>query len=148
MDNTEIWRPIRGFEGLYEVSNHGRVRGVERIIKHNKGGAILKKAGLLKGSINPKGYSQVKLSVDGKTFIRSVHRLVAFAFLAHATPELQVNHKDLDKLNNHVANLAVVMRHQKVNQALTADITPLHKPVQAPVTQDLQSIIISVFKRS
>lgn len=143
MDNTESWRPVRGFEGLYEVSSHGRVRGVERIIRHNKGGAILKKGGLLKGGTNPKGYSQVKLSVDGKTFVRSVHRLVAFAFLADADPESRINHKDLNKLNNHVANLAVATRKQKVDQALTAGITPTHKPGRTPVTKELQSIITS-----
>lgn len=90
----EEWRDIKGYEGLYQVSNEGRVRslnyhmqkGVERI---------------LLSSINTGGYLQVV--IDDKPV--RVHRLVAEAFISNPSNLPYVNHKDEDKTNNNVDNL-------------------------------------------
>lgn len=91
----EEWRDIKGYEGLYQVSNMGRVRSMSRRINNT----------LLKGellSLNVKtGYQKVSLS--GKHFF--VHRLVAFAFCEGYAPGLVVNHKDENKTNNKADNL-------------------------------------------
>ena len=93
---SEIWKPIKGYEGKYEISNYGRVKSYAQ----NKDGKIT--AGLL----NQKGYRVVRLydqPQHGKWY--QVHRLVAMAFIENPNNYEQVNHKDEDKSNNHVDNL-------------------------------------------
>ena len=87
----EIWKDIEGYEGLYQVSNEGRVRSV----RNNK---ILKPSNLDK-------YPIVIFSVDGKRFGKRVHRLVAEAFIPNPQNLPCVNHKDENKTNNKVENL-------------------------------------------
>ena len=87
----EIWKTINNYEGLYEVSNLGRVRDS-------------------KGNIKPmykqnKGYSCLSLYVNGKIYHPTIHRLVAEAFLTKKEGLNQVNHKDGNKDNNCVDNL-------------------------------------------
>lgn len=86
----EIWKPVVGYEGLYEVSSYGRVRRVNK--------------DLLKLQ-NVKGYNQVCLYKNGISTGLRVHRLVAQAFLPNPDNLPQVNHKDEDKTNNNVDNL-------------------------------------------
>lgn len=95
MKQPEVWKPIRGYEGLYEVSNYGRVKS----FKWNSNGKILSPAK------NNKGYYFVSLSKDGKAKGHTIHRLVAEAFIQNPSNLPQVNHKDEDKRNNHVTNL-------------------------------------------
>lgn len=94
----EEWRPVAGYNSVYEVSNHGRVL---RTGTSRPGG----KARLLKPAIGNRGYWVVALCYGSvrKTF--TVHRLVAAAFLPTQDPTLEVNHIDGDKLNCHITNL-------------------------------------------
>lgn len=92
---VEIWKPVVGFEGLYEVSNQGRVKSIPR--KRCKGN-------VLKPHI-VKGYEYVHLSKDGKAKYLKVHRLVADAFLPEIQGKSYVNHIDGNKTNNSVKNL-------------------------------------------
>ena len=88
----EIWKPVVGYEGLYEVSNFGRVRSLRR----NK---ILK----LKNEVD--GYIRVTLCNGGTEKLYQVHRLVAQAFIPNPDNLPQINHKDEVKSNNIVTNL-------------------------------------------
>ena len=103
----EIWKSVVGYEGLYEVSNKGNVRGVKRnklsCLKHQNGSVIIKPKPK-KPTITNKYYSVV-LSKNGKTKNIRVHRLVAQAFLENPNNLPQINHKDENKLNNCVENL-------------------------------------------
>ena len=92
----EEWRPIQGFEGLYEVSDWGRVKS----LANNKA----RKEKILKGTKTPNGYLLVGLHKDGKVVWKLVHRLVAEAFLENPNNLPQVNHKDENKENNNVEN--------------------------------------------
>ena len=92
----EIWRPVKGFEGLYEVSNCGRVK---RLISRGK--TVNK---ILKQWIRNVYYA-VALRKDKKTKVYSVHRLVAEAFIPNPDNLPCVNHKDENKVNNCVDNL-------------------------------------------
>lgn len=103
----EIWKDIVGYEGFYEVSNTGKVRGVERIKTSslcNQHGTVTIKPKLRKPIIVNKYYS-VNLSKYGKIKHLRVHRLVAEAFLENPNSLPQINHKDENKLNNCVENL-------------------------------------------
>lgn len=90
---TEIWRDIDGYEGLYQVSNFGRVKSFWR------GGRILKP------NLNRCGYLQVTLCCGGKQKHMYVHRLVAQAFVPNPESKCEVNHIDGDKTDNRAENL-------------------------------------------
>jgi hypothetical protein len=93
----EIWRPIKGYEGLYEVSNLGRVRSLP-----NK---THKEVKYLKDHIDRFGYCKVVLFKDNKISNFQVHRLVAEAFIPNPNNLSCVNHKDECKNNNVWTNL-------------------------------------------
>lgn len=99
----EIWRPVIEFEGLYEISNFGRVKSIEKSVNNN-GGLQYRKEKILKPHRNIHGYLQVDLSKN-KTFTKTIHRMVALAFIPNPMNKAQVNHKDGNKINNFVDNL-------------------------------------------
>ena len=93
----EIWRDIKNYEGIYEVSNLGRIKSISRngTIKENR---ILKPNKVM-------GYSQVGLQKYGTRKHKKIHRLVAEAFIPNPENKKEVNHKDGNKANNCVDNL-------------------------------------------
>ena len=100
----ERWAPVKNYEGHYEVSTHGKVRSIARIVKRPVQGDCFKKAIDRKLHFTPKGYYRVQL-VIGKPYNVMVHRLVAEAFIPNPLGKPVVNHKDGNKINNHVSNL-------------------------------------------
>ena len=92
---AEIWKPIAGYEGLYEVSDLGRVRSFHKC----------EEGRILKTSKNNNGYLRVALSKHGNTRFYAVHRLVAEAFLFKPEGKDTVNHIDFDITNNQIENL-------------------------------------------
>lgn len=101
----EEWRPIVGFEGLYEVSNTGQVRSLDRCLVNSLGRSVFIKGKLLKIYDNTFGYKFVSLVMDKHSSPTYVHRLVAQAFIPNPQGLPQVNHKDENKSNNRVENL-------------------------------------------
>ena len=100
LNMEEIWKEVKDFEGLYEVSNFGNVRSLDRI---SKDGRHLK-GKTLKQHNNIDGYLVVNLrNNDSHSYF--VHRLVAIAFIPNPGNKPQVNHIDEDKENNKVENL-------------------------------------------
>ena len=99
--NGETWRPVKGYEGFYEVSDCGRVRSVEHIdnIKH------LHPSKVLKPRADNRGYMRVHLSKEGDAKYYSVHRLVAQAFVDKPDGCDIVNHLDSNPSNNCADNL-------------------------------------------
>lgn len=97
----EKWVDIEGFEGLYQVSNLGRVKSVFTKRKDKRGREYKHSPRIIKQSFTTTGYLKVKLS--GKDY--KVHRLVAQAFLTKPQNKNIINHKDFDPLNNNVNNL-------------------------------------------
>ena len=105
-DSLEVWKSVKGYEGLYEVSNKGNVRSVDRYVKGNSKQEPYFVKGKAK-SINAKnnGYLVVNLCKNNICRSKHVHRLVAEAFIKNTFNKRTVNHKDFDKTNNCVENL-------------------------------------------
>ena len=103
---NEIWHPCAGYETHYEVSNLGNVRSIERMVNNRLHNGLKKSpAKLLKQGKSKSGYFIVSFCVDGLKSNQTVHRLVARAFITNESNKPQVNHKDGNKLNNHIDNL-------------------------------------------
>lgn len=100
----EEWRKIEGYEGLYEVSNLGNVRSIDKWVNRN-GDKYFKKGRVLKPMNDKKGYVMVNLSKEGKTKVCYIHRLVAKAFIPNPENLPEVNHINEVKTNNCVENL-------------------------------------------
>jgi len=104
---AEIWKEIDGWEGIYQVSNYGRLKS----FKGDPQGNVL-------SNVNKTGgyFSVVLCFRDKKRYVR-MHRLVAEAFLFRRNRLLQINHKDGDKQNNKVENLEWVTPRENMLHA-------------------------------
>jgi len=102
----EIWKDIPGYEGLYQVSNHGRVKSF-----HGGGESMIRQR------TNLRGYVYVFLHANGNRKNSRVHRLVGEAFLDNPENKPEINHKDGVKNNNHADNLEWVTRSENQKHA-------------------------------
>ena len=114
----EIWKNIDGFEDEYMVSNLGRVKSIDRksfdCSKYN-----FYKGNVLKPQRNRNGYLYILLSRNGHKYYRTIHRLVANAFIRNPLNKREVDHIDTDKSNNVVSNLRWATRKENVNNQIT-----------------------------
>lgn len=110
----EIWRNIEGYEGLYQVSNMGRVRSLDRWVDNKGNSKRLIKGKILK-TVGNNGYQHVLLCKNGKGKWFYVHRLVAMAFLPNPDNLPEINHISEDKTNNFYGNLEWCDRKYNVN---------------------------------
>ena len=106
---SELWKSVVGYEGFYEVSNHGNVRSVDRIIEKNNAFGYApqpRKGKMMVCPIDMYGYKNIGFRNGGAKKMFKVHTLVAVAFIGKCPDDCnQINHKDSDKLNNTVDNL-------------------------------------------
>ena len=110
----EVFKPIAGYEGLYEISNLGRVKSLPKF-HHTRYGGYIKKEKILENRLDSYGYQFVILCKNKiqKNFL--VHRLVANTFLDNPNNYDSINHKDENKLNNSVENLEFCDRNYNNN---------------------------------
>ena len=101
----EIWKDINNYEGIYQCSNLGRIRSLDRYVYEHSGKKQFRKGQIMKLRLNPNGYFQVPLNKNGKRKMCSVHILVAKTFLKQRYKTDIVNHKDGNKQNNNLENL-------------------------------------------
>ena len=104
----EEWKDIKGYEGRYQISSFGRVKslnyrctGREKILDFK--------------STNSRGYVIAKLCKEGKVKSYTVHKLVAEAFIPNPNNYKEINHRDENKINNHVSNLEWCTRKYNCN---------------------------------
>ena len=120
---AEIWKDIEGYEGLYQVSNLGRVKSLDRIvITNNRWGGLTErnlKSRILKQTTDSLGrYLMVILSKDGVVKTKLVHRLVAKSFIQRDAIKFEVNHIDGNKRNNRLDNLEYCTRTENIKHAV------------------------------
>lgn len=128
---VEVWKDIEGYEGLYQVSNLGRVKALERIRYCNKGYGRVKEHIMKQTNANSEYY---RVPLTNKEHIKkyySVHRLVAMAFIKNDNPteKTDVNHKDGNKANNNVDNLEWCTRTYNIQHAFKNGLNPSIKYV-------------------
>ena len=123
----EIWKDIKGYEGIYQVSSEGRVRSLDRV--EDRGRNI--KGKILKPSINPYGYCVVGLFKNGTQKKNMVHRLLAEAFIPNPDNKPEIDHINTIKIDNTVflnedgsvnydkTNLRWVTKKENMNNPLT-----------------------------
>ncbi|HSH25866.1 MAG TPA: NUMOD4 domain-containing protein [Massilibacterium sp.] len=103
---AEEWKDVIDYEGLYQVSNTGKVRTVSRMIKHSRGGLRKHKQIILKQRIMPNGYHRIEvINKQGERKGVYVHRWVAQSFVKNPGDKQEVNHIDGNKSNNNANNL-------------------------------------------
>jgi len=101
-EQKEVWLPVKGYEGIYEVSDKGRVKSLIR--------KKVTKEKILLGGVNSSGYITVSLSKNNSYRSYSIHRLVSIAFLNHnpCGMDIVVDHIDNNPLNNRLENLQLI----------------------------------------
>ena len=114
MDNQEIWCDVKGYEGLYKVSNLGRIKMLERQVFANKSKKTIK-AHILKQYENPKGYLFVDLwsKNKGKRFF--THRIVLNSFVGASKPSQECNHKNENRKDNRIENIEWLTHKANLN---------------------------------
>ena len=101
----EIWKDVVGYEGLYQVSTLGRVKGLRRLISCKNGMTLPQKERFMTPCLGKKGYLSVMLANHGKNKFCKIHRLVLTAFVENPSNKPHINHIDNNKLNNRLDNL-------------------------------------------
>lgn len=101
----EKFKPVKGYAGIYEISNLGRVKSISRIIERKDGNTRVTEDRIILPFLTKCGYHQIVLCKDGVRKKHYIHRLVANAFLPNLNNLPIINHKDENKLNNRVDNL-------------------------------------------
>ena len=104
---SEQWKPVPGYEGMYEVSDYGNVRSLDRTITYRDARrARVRGKPLRPGLSGDDGYELVALSKNGRPITRHVHRLVLETFVGLPPLGMECRHLDGDQLNNNLTNLA------------------------------------------
>lgn len=140
----EVWKDIYGYEGLYQVSNLGRVKSF-----YARNGRLSNQSRTLKPKLDRYGYLKLTLCKNKNYKYVTIHRLVATSFIDNPENKSEVNHKDGNKLNNCVENLEWLTGLENIYHAFTAGLTPktpLNNPKSIKISQyDLNGNFIKTF---
>lgn len=131
MHIEEIWKDIKDYEGLYQISSYGRVRSLDRYVKGRYNNMQLIKGKILSICYNKRvNVYEIHLRKNNKRKCFKIHRLVADAFVYNDDPKNKttVNHIDGNRANNNVENLEWVSYSNNLEHAYTK----LHRPINRP----------------
>lgn len=118
-DQLEIWKPIKGYEGIYEFSNLNNVKSLSRIIKKKNGAVVNLKEKILKQNFNT-GYYRVGLYLNGELSNLGIHQLVAMEHLGHTVCgfKLVVDHINDIKTDNRIENLQIITQRENIIKSI------------------------------
>ena len=114
------WQDIPGYEGYYQASRNGTIRGVERLIKRRNSNYTKKSKVIAQTRHKKTGYMQVMLCRDGVQKRIHTHKLIALTFIGDNPAALEINHKDHDKTNNAAENLEYMTRLENLRYSIAA----------------------------
>lgn len=132
----EIWKPIFGYEGIYSISDHGKIKSHVRKFRT--------KEKILKNYKDKNGYFKVSLSSNGIKKLFKIHQLVCINFLNKDSFNLVVNHKDGNKENNHVSNLEYITSSQNSIHAFNIGLRKILKGSQIGTSKLNEKEIITI----
>ena len=156
----EEWKDIKGYEGLYQVSNLGKVKSMYRLVRCRGGNRSVKERIIHQSYASKMGYRTVALSKNNCVTTILVHRLVAEAFIPNPDNLPCINHKDADVSNNIITNLEWCTHEYNSNYYICkqrqsvamkqrySDLTTLHKniPKPHPVCQlDIHGNLVKIY---
>lgn len=118
LNKVEIWKPVKGFENFYQVSNLGNISNYKKILKTYR---------------NNSGYKMIDLRVNNIRTKVLVHRLIAQAFIENTQGYPYVNHKDGNKENNSVENLEWCSNSMNILHARHTGLNPYNKPTKGKI---------------
>lgn len=121
---SENWKPVKDYEGIYEVSDTGLVRSLDRVDRLNR----FKKGTLKAPCDNGRGYLCVNLKAHGKQAQKTIHRLVATAFIPNPDNLPVINHIDGNRGNNDISNLEWCTQLENMRHAFKTGLIK-HKPL-------------------
>lgn len=125
----ETWKDIIGFEGLYQASNAGRVKSLERVVSCGKGNRIIKEA-IKKPGKNSSGYPVINLFKNSKCYPHTVHSLIARYFIPNPSNFPEVNHKNGIKSDNDINNLEWVTYSMNIKHAYDTGLRKKQAPMK------------------
>ena len=111
----EIWKPVKDYEGLYEISNLGRIRSCDRIVSFGKQKRLSKGKILIQNTAGS-NYNHIKLSKNNIVKRKYIHRLVCEAFIPNTENKPEINHINENKRDNRVENLEWVTKKENMNR--------------------------------
>lgn len=132
----EEWRDIPGWEGMYQASDHGRIRSLDRNVTGSRGNDISLRGKVLRQNADKAGYLRVTFSRNGKETRMYAHRVILSAFKGEASDDMAVRHLDGNPKNNSLDNLAWgtysennydIVRHGRHNHASQAQCKRGHR---------------------
>jgi len=114
----ELWKDIPDHEGLYQASNMGRIRSVDKTVFNGKGYWVRK--GKILSQSNCKGYKNLSLCKNGKSKTHFVHKLVAMTFLNHKPDGMNIviDHINEDKIDNRIENLQIITHRENILKSI------------------------------
>jgi len=125
----EYWKPIKGYEDFYQVSNLGDIKSLFRLIKTGENKRSVGER-LLKQNTNRYGYKMVSLSKDSVLKTVSVHRLVGIAFVDNTQNKSEINHIDGNKSNNEIHNLEWCTKSENNKHSLKLGLRVTKKGIE------------------
>lgn len=115
LDRNEIWKPVVGYEGRYEVSNYGRVKSLSRKVRSNSGYTTLPER-ILKGYVNHDGYVRYELR-DGKHGVKRFGHVLVMQAFTFTQEGREIDHINLNKSDNRLENLEWVTHYDNMKHA-------------------------------
>lgn len=143
---TEIWKDIKGYEGMYQISNEGRVKSISR---HVSRGVLQDKMPFTKELILATAHDEgdyviVNISKNAKSGNKTVHRLVATAFKPNPHNLPEVNHEDGDKENNNDWNLTWCTKAQNMEHAARMGLISSRPGILNPAAKLTEAQVIEI----
>lgn len=130
-DEQEQWKPVLGFEGLYEVSNYGSVRSLGIMFRAGYGQLVPKYGRVLAKIKMPNGYLKAHMWRNKKGLLKSIHRIVAEAFIPNPDNKPFVNHINGNKSDNRIQNLEWCTARENSIHARSLGLIA-RRPVEVP----------------